>query len=44
MGNVITNDKVTLLKSLQAAMKRAEEIKLVVSFVVESGVRLLLQT
>lgn len=42
MGNVITNDKVTLLKSLQAAMKRAEEIKLVVSFVVESGVRLLL--
>jgi superfamily II DNA or RNA helicase len=40
--NVITNDRVSLLRSLQSSIRRAEQIKLVVSFVVESGVRLLL--
>ncbi|NLY10733.1 MAG: hypothetical protein GX020_03475 [Firmicutes bacterium] len=42
MGNVITNDRLTLLTNLQKSFKQATEIKLVVSFVMESGVRLLL--
>lgn len=42
MGNVITNDKAPLLGSLQDSFARAEQIKIVVSFVMESGVRLLL--
>lgn len=42
MRNVITNHQVTLLSSLQESFARADEIKIVVSFVLESGVRLLL--
>lgn len=42
MQNVITNDSVSLLSHLQASFKRARQIKLVVSFIMESGVRLLL--
>lgn len=42
MGNVITNYKVSLLNSLQDSFLRANQIKIVVSFVMESGVRLLL--
>lgn len=42
MRSVITNQRVTLLSSLQESLARAEQIKIVVSFVMESGVRLLL--
>lgn len=42
MRNVITNNQVSLLSSLQDSFTRAKQIKLVVSFVMESGVRLLL--
>lgn len=42
MRNVITNYQVSLLRSLQESFARAEQIKMVVSFVLESGVRLLL--
>ncbi len=42
MRNVITNERFSLLSSLQDSFKRANQIKLVVSFVMESGVRLLL--
>jgi HKD family nuclease len=42
VGNVITNYKVSLLNSLQDSFLRANQIKIVVSFVMESGVRLLL--
>ena len=40
---VITNDPDTLLASLQTSFRQAVEIKLVVSFILESGVRLLLR-
>lgn len=42
VGNVITNDKVTLLTNLQSSFTQASQIKIIVSFVFESGVRLLL--
>lgn len=42
MHNVITNYQVPLLDSLQESFGRAEHIKIVVSFILESGVRLLL--
>ena len=41
-GNVITNHLVSLLSSLKESFARAEQIKIVVSFILESGVRLLL--
>jgi superfamily II DNA or RNA helicase/HKD family nuclease len=40
--NVLTNNKITLLDSLQNSFRGAKGIKFVVSFVMESGVRLLL--
>ena len=42
MKNVITNDKVPLLNYLQESFARATQIKIIVSFILESGVRLLL--
>lgn len=42
VGNVITNHQVSLLSSLKESFARAEQIKIVVSFILESGVRLLL--
>jgi len=40
--NVLTNTRVTLLDGLQDSFQRAKAIKFIVSFVMESGVRLLL--
>ena len=42
MSNVITNHGVSLLRCLRESFARAEQIKIVVSFIMESGVRLLL--
>lgn len=42
MRNVITNYQTSLLRSLQDSFARADQIKIVVSFIMESGVWLLL--
>jgi superfamily II DNA or RNA helicase len=42
VSNVITNHGVSLLRCLRESFARAEQIKIVVSFIMESGVRLLL--
>ena len=41
-GKVITNHQVALFSSPKESFARAEQIKIVVSFILESGVRLLL--
>lgn len=42
MGNVITNEKLVLLDNLRDSVRHAARIKFIVSFVMESGVRLIL--
>ncbi len=42
MANVITNEKLILLDSLRDSFRHAKRIKFIVSFVMESGVRLIL--
>ena len=42
MSNVITNYRDYLLDKLEASIACADQVKIVVSFVMESGVRLLL--